>query len=69
MIMREILWHIRLIQKNAGVLFKLERSLSFTTGEVHHVDVERLKPKLDSYSSFKIISILNNISVLVYSDI
>ena len=53
----------------AVVKSNLERNLLITTGEVHHVDVERLKPKFDSYSSFKITCVCNNTSVLMNSDI
>ena len=47
----------------------LERNLRITTGEVHHVDIERLQPKYNSYSSFKITCICNNTAVLMNSDI
>ena len=51
------------------VKVNLERNLLITTGEAHSVDVERLKPRFDSYSSFKITCICNNTSVLMNPNI
>ena len=43
----------------------LERNLEVATGQIHRVDVERLKPKYDNYSSFKITCVCNDTSVLM----
>lgn len=47
----------------------LERNLHTVTGVMHHVDVERLKPKVDTYSSFTITCVCNDTSVLMNPNI
>ena len=47
----------------------LEKNLKTTTGEEHHVDVEKLATRYDSYSSFKITCICSNTVALMNSEI
>ena len=47
----------------------LEKNLKTKTGEEHHVDVEKLATRYDSYSSFKITCICSNTAALMNSEI
>ena len=47
----------------------LEKNLRTVTGEDHHVDVEKLATRYDSYSSFKITCICSNTAALMNSEI